>query len=217
MQDECSPNIGPTCDDGTTCEPSRPSPLTSGDAISSAADSPARTSATPESGQASTESEAVCGQSTSGWFARYDLATCLWRTSQLCLDGAWEEFSATWPRAGMTRNGTAYQRRTLAPRLSGREYSFWPRPRKNDFQPICWDRARRYLSGQWHRKRGGMANLNDRIGVWVIRNFLPDLKTKAGHDAYKATHTLPVVNVEFVERLMGFPAGWTELDASETP
>src|SRR4029434_1905536 len=31
--------------------------------------------------------------------------------SQVMLDGSLERFSETWPRAGMTRNGTAYQRR----------------------------------------------------------------------------------------------------------
>lgn len=47
-------------------------------------------------------------------FAWYDQSTQLWRTWQRCLTGEWAEFSETWPRSGMTRNGIAYQLPTLA-------------------------------------------------------------------------------------------------------
>ncbi len=41
--------------------------------------------------------------------------------SQVTLDGSLERFSETWPRAGMTRNGTAYRRQPLAPLTDGTE------------------------------------------------------------------------------------------------
>jgi hypothetical protein len=47
-------------------------------------------------------------------FAWFDPYTRSWRTWQRCLTEGWAEFSETWPRSGMTRNGIAYQLPTLA-------------------------------------------------------------------------------------------------------
>lgn len=60
--------------------------------------------------------------------ASYDPATSSWKTSQLCLDGEWQEFWETWPRSGMTRNGTAYALPTSVPRTEESESGFWPTP-----------------------------------------------------------------------------------------
>lgn len=62
-----------------------------------------------------------------------------------------------------------------------------------------------------------MMNLNDWAGVWAIRNTHPCLATTDGHEHYKQESNLPVLNVAFVEQLMGLPMGWTELKPSETP
>lgn len=48
------------------------------------------------------------GQSSPVWLASYDPSTSSWRTSQHCLEGGLAEFSESFPRSGMTRNGTAY-------------------------------------------------------------------------------------------------------------
>jgi hypothetical protein len=96
---------------------------------SSAEDSPARTSATPESEPGLTESAAACGPNMRESFANYDPATSSWRTSQLCLDGEWSEFSETWPRSGMTRSGKAYELPTLARRTEENEFGLLPTPR----------------------------------------------------------------------------------------
>lgn len=99
--------------DGLTCSPE---------------DSPVRTSATPGNAPGSKASAADCGVSTRESLASYDRATSLWRTSQLCLDGEWSEFLETWPRAGMTRNGKAYELPTLARRTEESESGLWPTP-----------------------------------------------------------------------------------------
>src|SRR5262245_24901416 len=49
--------------------------------------------------------------------------------SQVNLDGSLERFSETWPRAGMTRNGIAYQRQPLAPLTDVIGSGLWPTPR----------------------------------------------------------------------------------------
>jgi hypothetical protein len=104
--------------ENTICAPS----------ISSAADSPARISVTPESAPESTANVADCGPNMREAFANFDRATSSWKTSQLCLDGEWSEFSETSPRAGMTRNGKAFELPTLARLTEGNESGFLPTP-----------------------------------------------------------------------------------------
>jgi hypothetical protein len=99
---------------------------------SSAEDSPARTSATPESAPESTESAADCGASTRASFGSYDRATSSWKTSQLCFTGEWSEFSETWPRAGTMRSGKAYELPMLARRTEESESGLWPTPQAHD-------------------------------------------------------------------------------------
>jgi hypothetical protein len=101
---------------------------------SSVADSRVRISPTPARAQASTGSARVFGASTPASFASFDPDTSSWRTSQLCLDGDLDEFSETWPRAGMTRNGTAYRLRPLAPLIgeTGSGSSRIPTPTAGD-------------------------------------------------------------------------------------
>lgn len=93
-----------------------------------AADSPVRISATPARAPASTVSAAGCGESSPDLLASYDPATRSWRTSQLCLDGAWQEFSGTWPRSGMTRSGTLYQLPPLVRLTDATESGSLPTP-----------------------------------------------------------------------------------------
>jgi hypothetical protein len=97
--------------------------------MSSAADSRVRISRTPVRAQASTGSARVFGASTHDSFASFDPDTSSWRTSQLCLDGDLDEFSETWPRAGMTRNGTAYRLQPLAPLTGETGSGLWRTPR----------------------------------------------------------------------------------------
>lgn len=94
--------------------------------MSCAEASPAKTSALPEPARASTASARACGESSSASLARWDPATSSWRTSQRCLFEGWERFSASWPRAGSMRRGTAYPRRPSAP-LTAATGSSWSR------------------------------------------------------------------------------------------
>ena len=96
--------------------------------MSSAAASPARTFPTPASELVLRASVPACGANTPASLASYDRASSSWRTSQLCLDGDFQEFWETWPRSGMTRNGRAYALPTLAPRTDENESGYWPTP-----------------------------------------------------------------------------------------
>jgi len=71
-----------------------------------------------------------CGES----FAKLDLGSWLWRTSQLCLDGTLGEFSQTWPRSGMTRNGMCFPLVPSALLTDENEFSLWATPSARDWK-----------------------------------------------------------------------------------
>ena len=96
--------------------------------MSSAEDSPAKTSASQAEAPALPASVPLSGGGYAEPFAWYDRATRSWRTWQRCLDGEWELWRETWPRSGMTRNGIAYQLPPLAPLTDETEYGSWPTP-----------------------------------------------------------------------------------------
>jgi hypothetical protein len=229
-----------------TSEPSRPNQSTNGDATSSVAASPARTSATLASEQESRENALVCGPSSPGSLAWYDRASCSWRTWQLCLDGEWDEFSATWPRSGLMRNGIAFRLLPLALPIFGIESFCWPTPQASDIYTES-------LPVRKNRQAGGM-NLGQavrcyptpRASLWlsgeasdetfaknsrslneVIARLYPtpraDSRDNAGGSnsrriaKERGTYIGRKLNPLFVEWLMGFPLGWTELEDSATP
>ena len=111
--------------------------------ISSAAGSPARTSATPGRAPESRKAHAPgSGLSTLGSFGKYDPATSSWRTSQLSLLGGSESCSETWPRSGSMRSGIAFARMKSERRTEESGSSSWPTPaamNPNDGEsPATW-------------------------------------------------------------------------------
>ena len=92
----------------------------------------AKTLAAPEKEQESKESDQDCGEKWQGSFAKYDHDTHSWRTHQCSLFGGLEEFSGTWPRSGMMRDGACWELTALAHHTSGIESGSgqsWPTPR----------------------------------------------------------------------------------------
>lgn len=113
---------------GLTCEPSI---LGRGVEkwIRSLADSPARTSATPAKGRASTKAlTPVFGGICSESFAAFDRRSLLWRTSALSLFGECDEFLGTWPKRGFLVRGMCFRcKRSAGRRFASGSFS-WPTP-----------------------------------------------------------------------------------------
>lgn len=136
----------------------------------------------------------VYGQSTPDSFANYDPASQSWKTCQTFLLAS-ELFSATWPRAGMMRNGIAYKRPSLgaaAPEIG----SGWFRT------PVASDWTGSTGKGS---RRGTLA---ESLMISPGPNHVP-LRGKTGFP-----------NPPFLEWLMGLPIGWTASGgpkASEMP
>jgi hypothetical protein len=125
--------IGPTQIDMWTCGLSEPP--TSLPSISSAAASPARTSARLARVLASTVRALVSGPSTRESCASFDPASSSWKTSQRSLLADSTESLATFPRAGMTRSGSLFALPMLGRHTDGNGCSSldgaetWPTPR----------------------------------------------------------------------------------------
>jgi hypothetical protein len=212
-----------------------PCPCRCHTSMSSAAASPARTSASPAEAKGSTGNARVFGQSTPDSFATYDPATSSWRTSQLSLLEEWSVFSGTWPRAGMTRNGTASRLRPLVPLTGATGSGLWPTPNGADgqggrissdetilrgtrpsgakVQVTLREAIRRQELESWPTPT---ARLGAQRGAQAKRYHDP-ARSNDLDDAVAARGTAGQLNPTWVEWLMGFPLGWSDLEPSGMP
>lgn len=139
----------------------------------------------------STEIGLDSGLTTSESFATYDHDMCLWRMSQRSLFGELIEYSVTWPRSGMTVNGSAYQRLPLVHRTAETGYSLWPT----------------LLASSAVRLKFSIQQLNNHTMNQRGKGFGAACLVSAIADDYGQYPT-----AEFAEWLMGYPQGWTELE-----
>lgn len=208
---ESSPNIGPTSSDTETSAQSTGQLFP--EWTCSAVGSPAKISALPESEPGLTGNGAASGVNTSEPFAHFDPATSSWKTYQVCLlTHTWDVFSETWPRAGTMRNGIVYQQQPLAP-LTG-EIAFGSSDMKGGValptSPSLQARVEKSETTHFFptptlsdSKNNGNPSRMTRGGSWGGC----ELNTVIGGP----------LNPAWVEWLMGYPVGWTDLGDSATP
>lgn len=187
--------------------------------ISSAEDSPVRTSASRARARGSWAKGRGSGSSTPVSFAIFDPSTCSWRTYQLCLFGGWTPFSGRWPRSGTMRNGTAFRLPPLAPRISGTGSSYWGTPTAHErtHSPRAVDHgvqlANQVAAKTWptptlngnHNRKGLSAKSGDGLATSV----------KASAESSGESIQPTPLNPQWVEWLMGFPIGWTNISAED--
>jgi hypothetical protein len=173
-------------------------------------DSPAKASPTPENASDCLTPARVFGRSTPASFASYSPDTSSWKTLQLSLLEEWAEFSETWPRSGMTQNGTAYRLAPLAPLTDEIESGSWPTPTASEY------------TGPGNAGQGGD---NLRTAVWRTPQARdgnprgasdPRRREAQGHSVSLHDQIGGQLNPTWVEWLMGFPIGFTDLEASGT-
>ena len=168
--------------------------------MSSAEVSRVRTSARLAKEQESPELDPVCGPKWHALSARFDLATFSWKTAR-CLfpeDLPWS--SVILPRWGMMRDGECWERNTPELPIGGIGFGSWPTPVADG------DRTTNYAQG------------GTSLG-WAVRN----VPTPVVHGNYNrkgasktsgnglATVIGGTLNPTWVEWLMGWPLGWTDL------
>lgn len=172
------------------------------------ADSHARTSASPGKAQASAENDPGCGPTWRGSLARFDPTTSSWRTAQPSLLEDSDECSVTWPRSGMTANGRCWELPMLVRRTNAIDSGLWPTP------TVC---------GNYNRK-GASATSGDGLATAVKKFPTPTagadcLGACGGSNARAQMKKLVSeselygpLNPVWVEWLMGWPLGWTDLE-----
>jgi hypothetical protein len=173
------------------------------------------------------------GQKLHDSFAFFDQEQCCWRTSQASLLPGLEMSSVTWPRAGMTRSGTAYRRQPLAPLTAVTGSSSWPTPCARDYRhtgnlhltcsprhmtstlPRMVHAVERGTKQMWPTPCAGDDRDRGNLSTPAIQRRAQ--KGKQLNLSMVVSDVSGNLNPQWVEWLMGFPSGWTDLGASETP
>ncbi len=172
------------------------------------ADFRARTSAQPEKVPASTESAAECGSTWQELSVKYCLASSSWKTHHYL----WEEdlpwSSVTLPRWGMTRSGLLFQHPTLERPINANVSGLWQTPVADD---SC-NRA----TGKWNSRGEPKLSAQVLCPTPCSRDYRSgkgkkqtDRGRTAGMSLSEAQDGL--LNPPWVEWLMGWPLGWTDL------
>ena len=174
-------------------------------------------SATPDSARPTTMN-ATAGLIPSESFATYDPNGACWRTSQLSfLSTTSTPFSGSWPRAAIGFDMTVYRRQPLAPLTRGIGSGLWPAIRSTDGE----------RGGRGDLIQAVRGNPNSHYKLWPTPT-VQDAKNNAGPSQWErnsyplnvAVHIGPdmervkgggALNPDWVEWLMGWPVGWTDL------
>ena len=200
---------------------------------SSAAGSPARTSASPAAGPDWPANARVFGGSSQGSLGNYDPATSSLKTCQRSLLGDSTESLRILPRAGSMRSGIIFQRQPLAPLTGGTASGSLPTPAatmadrggRGDLLQV----VRGNPSPSGHFKMLPTPNARDwkDTGPTQGNRKSPNLGTVAhlptptanrwdGLQSHGRNVVSGSLNPTWVEWLMGYPAGWTDCEPSGT-
>lgn len=218
-------------DTGLTSQTSATSPKSTGtklrNPILSAVGSPAKTSALRGKAQASKkEPEVDYGKSTTKPYAFYDQGSSLWKTYQRSLSGDFLKSSATLPKSGMMRNGSLYAQVTsVRPTRERGSLFLLPTPKASDslISSSAWTtgRTKEKSTHIATRIRFNLPTITANEGKGSGKDrFIgsPNFRASKMSEGLRTSKTDPIyLNPSFAEVVMGFPIGWTALNASETP
>ena len=184
------------------------------------------------------------GRSSYASCLRYDPDSSSWRTYPDSSIGGWPTSSVIFPRAGTMRNGVACRRPMWELPTSDRESSssgpnsqgLWPTPvgdgdRRTTFKqggmPLgvavrMWPTPTARLADQ----RGAQAkrysdpkrsnDLDDAVAATPKEYPTPTATRRTGLQSHGRNVVIGQLNPTWVEWLMGFPLGWTDLEDSGT-
>ncbi len=138
---------------------------------------------------------------------RYDPVTSSWRTYPGFSPQAWAKSSVIFPPAGTMRSGVVSPQKPLERPTSDGESSLLPTPAASGF-----DSNRGGAEGRVGKIRYSLQGMA-RTGLWPT----PTANRRDGLQSHGKNAITGQLNPTWVEWLMGFPAGWTDLEPSETP
>jgi len=181
----------------------------------------AKTLAPLEKAQESKVSEAACGRTWQGSLAKYDPDTHSLKTAQCSLLEDSIESYATLPRWGSMQSGELYLRQIPALHISEKEFGLWLTPRASDigkgekqetFLKRLGDRTERCaqsLAAQVNNpKTWPTPTVN---GNYNRKGVSKTSGTGLATAIKEKTQEVGQLNPTWVEWLMGWPLGWTDL------
>ena len=160
-----------------------------------------------------------CGEKWRGSFTKFDQDTSLWKTHQCSLLGDLDEFSETWPQWGLMRDGECWEQLTLAQTTRGTGFGFVPNGVDYFHTPNTTGLDGGSNSRKALRKRMEKyptPQSNDAKNS-VVRHRTKSLQVMLGGTI--ATENPQLIgghlNPNWVEWLMGWPIGMTDLKPLE--
>jgi len=197
---------------------------------------PARTLAQQEKAQGLTENDQECGITWRGWLAKFDQDTFSWKTAQCSLLEDLNESLQTLPQWGMTVGGELYLLPTLVQTTNENEFGLWLTPSTVDISTRSAESMEKRL--EYRKKIGrngvGAGCLSEQVewsgkGVpigYITKETWPTptahmaKETNAPSEALRnepsmASRVGGKLNPTWVEWLMGWPLGWTDLKPLE--
>lgn len=180
------------------------------------ADSRAKILAQQEQAQVSMDRAQDCGLKWQELLVKFDLDSSSWKTHHCLFPEDLPPSLVTLPKWGMMRNGHVFQHPTLERPISVTEYGLLPTPKASDsIRMDCPSERRRrspclesvvktYPTPQAsdYRNRG-------HLGMPVIQRRV--MKKKQICLSMSVSDTSGALNPDWVEWLMGWPIGWTDL------
>ena len=150
-----------------------------------------------------------CGEKWHGWLAKYDHNTSLWKTPQCSLLEEELESLATLPKWGMTVSGLLWEQPMLMPHTSETECGLLPTPNSRDWKDTSKSGNRKSpglgVVAHWPTPRTkGMCGGS---GSWDLLNKNTTIEEARLMGAGNGGQ----LNPTWVEWLMGWPLGWTDL------
>jgi hypothetical protein len=180
----------------------------------------AKTLAPQEKAQELMESAAGCGEKWRASFTKYDPDSRLWKTHQCSLVEDLEPFLETWPQWGLMRNGECWEQRTLEQTIKGIESGLllnippppqWPTPTahmsKETNAPSEHNRNTPTLTAQANWPTPRTKGMCGGSGAWAqlkANTTIEEARSMGAGNGGK-------LNPTWVEWLMGWPLGWTDL------
>lgn len=192
----------------------------------SAEASPAKTFPQQEKEPVLTENAADFGERCTESFARYDRSTHSWKTPQCSLLADLDVFSETWPKQGIMLHGLCWELTMWEPRTSANASGF---SRETFITPSASEGLRskfQLTSMAKRREKHNFGNLTEQVARRLLFPTATCKGLDGGSHAREALHkAAPTeskqmlgghLNPTWVEWLMGWPLGWTDLNPLET-
>ena len=224
-------STGPTPRSTTMSEPSQQSDLE--ELTSSAEGSPASRGPLPGSSEAQ-KMTVTSGRSWLPLLKSYGLNGSLGRMCEALLTNRWASSAAflTWKASGIKSSHLLFQLAPSMPRTEGIASGLWPTPAtrdRNETLEQVQERKERFQRGESNFNLG--LALCVAVKMWptpTTRDYKggrkPETldasgrgKTNSLNDAVTVRDQHGSLNPAWVEWLMGFPEGWTDLKPSEMP